>query len=101
MYTEEELRMAQQLMAMNPGLSPADAMATVKGMSPGEMVQESTAGVAPAPQGGLLGPGAPTTPAPEVSPQQPQQPPKSMAQLCIESGGKPGPDGMCHYVFNY
>ena len=55
---------------------------------------------------GLLGGNQPTpqgqAPHPGIQPQQqPQKPPKSAAQLCAESGGKQGPDGMCHYTFNY
>jgi len=84
MLTREQEMMAQQLMQMNPGMSPQEAIQNVLNMSPGEMVQEGTQGV---PQGtpmgavpgdipqvtpGLLGPGGNFQPQPQ-QPQAPQQ----------------------------
>jgi hypothetical protein len=130
----ELIKIAQQLMQQNPGMTPEQALREAGRMSQGAQSEDFTGGQAreagrlghmaqqqyAATQGGpamgqvpgdipqvmpgLLGGNQPTpqgqAPHPGIQPQQHKQP-KSAAQLCAESGGKQGPDGMCHYTFNY
>jgi len=80
MLTEEQKRMAQQLMQMNPGMSPEEAINAVRSMPPGAMTGEGTRGITPPQQGpamgqvpgdvpqvspGLLGPGGNVGPRPQ------------------------------------
>ena len=127
MLTREQEMMAQQLMQMNPGMSPQEAIQNVLNMSQGELGMENTRGLTPPPQGPEFGtvsgdipigtpmPGQTRAPGPVGTPgllgpqgdfqpggalqqreQLPQTPPKSVAQLCAESGGTLA-GGMCHY----
>ena len=122
----ELIKIAQQLMQQNPGMTPEQALREAGRMSEGARSEEFVGGQAreagrmghmaqqqyearqaqQQQQPGLLGGNQPQQQQmrPHQLPiQQPQQhkQPKSAAQLCAESGGKQGPDGMCHYTFNY
>ena len=124
------IELAQQLMQQKPGMTPEQALREaeqmIQRMSEGERSEDFVGGLASEAgrlghmaqqqyearqaqqqqQPGLLGGIQPQQQQmrPNQLPiQQPQQhkQPKSAAQLCAESGGKQGPDGMCHYTFNY
>ena len=124
------IELAQQLMQQKPGMTPEQALREaeqmIQRMSEGERSEDFVGGQAreagrlghmaqqqyearqaqQQQQPGLLGGNQPQQQQmrPHQLPiQQPQQhkQPKSAAQLCAESGGKQGPDGMCHYTFNY
>ena len=139
----ELIKIAQQLMQQNPGMTPEQALRQaeqiIQRMSEGERSEDFVGGQAreagrlghmaqqqyearqaqQQQQPGLLGGNQPTpqgqAPHPGIQPQQQQmrpnqlpiqQPqqhkqPKSAAQLCAESNGQMGQDGMCHYTFNY
>ena len=122
------IELAQQLMQQKPGMTPEQALREaeqmIQRMSEGERSEDFVGGQAreagrlghmaqqqyearqAQQQPGLLGGNQPQQQQmrPNQLPiQQPQQhkQPKSAAQLCAESNGQMGQDGMCHYTFNY
>ena len=109
MNLEEEIkRLAAQYMREHPGTTPQEALEIARDRIQG--FGESTRGLTPPPSGPALGTvpgdipqinGGLFNPQGNMPQQQQQQPPKSMAQLCVDSGGSPGQDGMCHYVFKH
>jgi hypothetical protein len=113
MNEEDVMRLAQQIMADRPGMSPQEAIATARDIVSGQADRPPAgppAGINPYQPGpsygtlpsdvpragpGMFGPGGFQPQGPQVS-QPPQRPPVGVEQLCAASGGTLS-GGMCHY----
>ena len=92
MLTKEQEMMAQQLMQMNPGMSPQEAIQNVLNMSQGELGMENTRGLTPPPQGPEFG----TVPGdiPIGTPMEGNVQYQSVPNDAVGTPGSLGPNGL-------